>query len=82
MPKHKTNLSPKDGDAILIHFIEKNMRKITKDIKEKRKILIKKHNAYKAIENSYNASLMELKEYEKKRDELMAKHTSEKTTPV
>ena len=75
MGKHisPTKLSKKDQEMMVVHFIEKSMRKITKIIKQKRKMLIKKGKAYDAILNSYNISLYELKEYEKKRDELLIK---------
>lgn len=83
-PKSSVKLSKADQQLMLVHFIEKSMRKLTKIIKEKKKLVIKKGQAYDAILNSYNISMAELKQYETKRDEVMqlAKNTSKKTFPV
>lgn len=83
-PKSTFKLNQVDQQLMLVHFIEKSMRKITKIIKEKKKLVIKRGQAYDAILNSYNISMAELKEYEIKRDEIMelAKKTSVKTAPI
>lgn len=83
-PKSSTKLNKADQQLMLVYFIEKTMRKLTKIIKEKRKLVIKKGQSYDAILNSYNISLAELKQYETKRDEVMqlAKNTSKRTLPV
>lgn len=84
--KHPKVKNSVDSDLIMINFIEKAMRKCTKVIKEKRKILEGKYKEFQRAENSYNTSIYELQEYTKKRDEfvqkLRDKRNASKESPI
>lgn len=69
-PKVKNSI---DNDLLMLHLVEKSMRKLTKVIKEKRKILEKKYKDFASAENSYNTSLLELEQWQKKQLEYVEK---------